>query len=51
MKIKFLLKTKNKVIGELYYDWQYPFIHRIGEGFALKIFLIKVNLLFVITII
>lgn len=32
MKITFLLISKEGYVGDFYYDWQCPFIPRIGEG-------------------
>lgn len=32
MKIKFILVSKHGHIGDFHYDWQCPFVPRIGEG-------------------
>lgn len=32
MKIEFVLITRHGHVGEFYYDWQCPFVPRIGEG-------------------
>ncbi|MDR1558057.1 MAG: hypothetical protein LBS88_13660 [Tannerellaceae bacterium] len=32
MKIKFLLETKDGIVGEFHYEWGCPFIPHIGEG-------------------
>ena len=31
MKITFLLLTKDGPVGDFYYDWQCPFVPRVGE--------------------
>lgn len=31
MKILFILVTKDGHVGDLYYDWQFPFVPREGE--------------------
>lgn len=32
MKIIFYLVTKDGIVGEFHYDWQFPVIPRIGEN-------------------
>ncbi|MDR1402788.1 MAG: hypothetical protein LBJ60_03685 [Tannerellaceae bacterium] len=31
MKIIFLLETKDGIVGEFHYEWECPFVPRIGE--------------------
>ena len=31
MKIKFILEVADGIVGEFHYDWQCPFIPRVGE--------------------
>ncbi len=36
MKILFLLETKDGIVGEFHYDWQFPIIPRIGENIHME---------------
>lgn len=36
MKIIFLLITKDGIVGEFHYNWQFPVIPRIGENIHLS---------------
>lgn len=31
MKIKFILEIEDGIVGEFHYDWQCPFVPRVGE--------------------
>ena len=36
MKITFLLLTKDGHVGDFYYDWQCPFVPRVGESVLIE---------------
>lgn len=36
MKIIFLLKSRDGIVGEFHYKWQFPIIPRIGESIQME---------------